>query len=182
MRPVDVGVDAQSVSLIDKAEEVGDAAPGALKVEGAVELVSAAKCLVQARQERVLMGAVENRHLVVIERVAVNVRQGIELQQRLRLGADRDDIAGKRQASCGIVDDDRLAERVDQVGKIACPLRLGRDKSGLGLGSMVARPFVGHEEGRPTRQQMWNLQRSAEGEDAGDAIVVGLGVLSPLSE
>ena len=56
--PVDVGVDAQSVGLIDEAEQVSAAGPGALKVEVPIKFVSAAECLVQARQERVLMGAV----------------------------------------------------------------------------------------------------------------------------
>ena len=86
------------------------------------------------------------------------LRRRIELQQRLRLRADRDHIAGKRQPGCGIVDDHRLAERVDQVGKVAGPLRIRRDKAGLSLGGPVARPLVGDEEGRPARHEMRNLQ------------------------
>ena len=48
VRPVDVGVDAQSVRLIDEAEQISRAPAGALKVKGSIEIVSAAECLVQA--------------------------------------------------------------------------------------------------------------------------------------
>ena len=68
MRPVDVGVDAQSVGLIDEAEQIAIAGPRALKVEAPIELVPAAERLVQARKKRILMAAVENGYLVVVKR------------------------------------------------------------------------------------------------------------------
>ncbi len=183
VRPVDVGVDPESIGRIGETEQIGVAGPGALEVEAPIEFVFAADCLVQARLQRILMAAVENRHLVVIERIAGNVGQRIELQQGLRLRADRDHIAGKGQPGCGIEDEDRLAEGVEQAGEVARPFRRGGDEAGLGLGDLVARPLVGHEESRPVRQQMRNLERSAEGKDAGDAIVGRpWACSSPLSE
>src|ERR1700734_4204431 len=101
-----------------------------------------AERLVQVRKQRILMAAIEYRDLVVVERVTANVRRGIELQQRKRLGADRNHIAGKRRMSCGIVDDNRLAERVDQVGKIAAPLCLCWHEARLGFSGAVACPLV----------------------------------------
>ena len=59
------------------------------------------------------MGAVEHRHLVVVERGAGNVGQRIELQQRLGLRAHGDNIAGIRHPGGGIVNGDRLAEWVE---------------------------------------------------------------------
>ncbi len=116
--------------FIDEAEQIPLAPAGTLKVKASIELVSAAECLIQAQKKRVLMGAVKNRYLVVIERITRNVGCGIELQQRLGLGADRDHVAGKRLAGFGIVDDDGLSKRVDQIGKVAGTLRRRRDKAG----------------------------------------------------
>jgi hypothetical protein len=71
----------------------------------------------------------------------------------------------------GIVDDNRLAKRVHEVGKIAAPLRLCRHKAGIRLGGAVACPLVSHKEAGPARQQMWNPERTTESGDAGDPIV-----------
>ena len=92
------------------------------------------------------MGAVKNRYLVVIEGITGNVGCGIEFQQRLGLRADRDYIAGKRLTGFGIVDDDGLSKRIDQVGKVAGTLRRRRDKAGIGLSITVARPDVANEK------------------------------------
>src|SRR6266581_1486599 len=125
------------------------------------------------------MTAVQNRYLVVVKRSAGKIRQWVQLQQRLCLRADRHGIAWKGLPSCRIVDHHRLAERVDQIGKITRSLRIGRYKAGLCRGSAVARPRIGCEESRTTRHEMRDLQGATEGEDAGDAIVSSLRRVEP---
>src|ERR1700722_17368635 len=151
MRPVDISVDTQRVGRVDEAEEIGVAGAGALEVKAAINLVSMAERLVQVRTQRILMAAIEHRNLVVVERVTANVGRRIKLQQRLGLGADRNHVAGKRRMGRGVVDDNRLAKWVEQIGKVAAPLRLSRHQAGLILGGTVACPLVGYEERRPTR-------------------------------
>ena len=80
MRPVDVRIDAERVRGIDEAEEVRAARPRALQIESSIKLVFAPQRLVQPRMQRILMAAVENGDLVVVERIAADVRQRIKLQ------------------------------------------------------------------------------------------------------
>src|SRR6202042_1892720 len=98
VRPVDVGVDAEDLGVVCETEQVCVARSCTLKVKVAIEFIFAAESLVQTRLQRILMAAVENRHLIVVERTGRNVRQRIELQQSLRLGADRYDVASEGQA------------------------------------------------------------------------------------
>src|SRR5580698_9181264 len=98
MRPVDIGVDAQGIGSIYKLEQVDAVGPGALKVEAAIHLVLAANGLVESRLHHVLMAVIEHWHLVVIERIASNVGQREEREQRLRLGTYRHLVVRKWQA------------------------------------------------------------------------------------
>ena len=68
VRPVDVGVDAERVGRVDETEQVHASGPRALQVKAAIELVLAAKRLVEPRLHHVLMGVVESGHLIVVER------------------------------------------------------------------------------------------------------------------
>src|SRR6202022_2761003 len=133
-----------------------------LEVEAPIEFIFAAKRLVQARPQRILMSAVENGHLVVIARITGNIWQWIKLQQGLRLRADGHDIARERQARCRIEYDDGLAERIEQACEIAHPFFCGGYAAGLSLSDVVARPLVGDEENGPVRQQMRDFNRSSE--------------------
>src|SRR4051812_42892387 len=143
MRPVDVRVQTQSVGNIDKTEQVLAVCANALEIEGPVNLVTFANRLVHSRLKNVLVAAVENRNLKVIERIAGDVRQRIQFEQRRGLRTDWHLIVRERLPRRWVDNRRRLSLR---ACKIAGPLVECWNQCGLGQRRVIARPLISDEE------------------------------------
>src|SRR5580704_16127163 len=155
-------IDSQHIRGVEKAEQVRAVSPRALKGKVAIDLILGINCLIETRLQRVLMRVANNWDLVVVARIPSNVRQRIEIQQRLGLWAEWNGVAGEQQSRSRIEDLDGLALRVQLVREIPGPLRQIWHQSGLRSGITASRPLVAHKKVRTFSPNVRNSQRAAE--------------------
>src|SRR5579863_7820929 len=94
MYPVGVCVDAQSISVVRKAEEIGITGARALKSESTGELVLAVDALVQTHLHCVNMRVAGDWGLKVVLLTPRNVWHRIKIQKSFRLRADGHCVIG----------------------------------------------------------------------------------------
>src|ERR1039457_1361447 len=88
MTPIDARVDGGCIGGVEEAEQIGIVRSSALVCKGAVDLIVAVECPVDARLQAVLVGVADKRNLVVVPHAAVEIRKGVQFQEFAGLVAD----------------------------------------------------------------------------------------------
>ena len=176
MSPVELKILSQRAAVVQKPEQVSVVRASALQAQHARVLVLL-DLLVHARLYTVLVLAVDQRNLVVVARVAREVREWIQVQQRESLRADlreRDRAPGERQVRFGIEHGD------GRTREIADSLRRRGHQPGLRRRVSIMQPLVVDGEIRSVPcDQVGNLQRAAKRRQPGNAVVTRLGSILP---
>src|SRR5262249_16252058 len=113
--PVDSRVDTKDSSGVAKLEDVRHIRARALQIEVSEDLIPRIDRLVQSRLQTVLMGHVDERNLIVVPGIAVEIGRGKQIQRCLGLSSDalrRDEIAVERPPGEWIDNLNRLTERI----------------------------------------------------------------------